>query len=55
MKIRRHLDGKIYAVHQKGTNADQDYLITHPNIRGQIWIRNECATEVPDDTEVDVP
>jgi hypothetical protein len=51
-KIRRNLDGKVYAVH----GEDEVHVVIHdPLDRGQMLILKQWVTEVDDDTPVDVP
>ncbi len=61
MKIMRHLDGKVYQVHNTrpvdimGVRVGAvDVLITHPQDGGQMWIDGYEVDFVPDDTPVDV-
>lgn len=64
-KIRRHLDGKVYAVHGVRhhhlfhlTGIDtgvRDVLVHHPVDRRQMWIDGYEVTVVSHDTPVDVP
>ncbi len=58
MKIMRHLDGKVYAVHNTrpilGFSAGAvDVLVTHPQDGGQIWLDGYQVDFVPNDTKVD--